>query len=103
MSIKSRDKVIVIAGKDTGKQGIVKKVYTKTSRALVENVNFIKRHIDKKMDGVKKGFEEKESPIHLSNIMLFCEKCSRPTKVSINKLSDGKKIRVCKKCGENII
>ncbi len=101
MHIKSKDKVVVIAGKDRGKQGRVKKVYKSSLNVLVENVNFMKKAVKSEKDN--NGFELKEYPIHVSNVMLVCEKCNKPTRISKSILTDNKKVRVCKKCGENII
>jgi len=103
MNIKVKDRVIVITGRDKGKQGIVKKVYKESSKLLVENVNFVKKHVNGKIDGDEKGFKMIESPIHLSNVMLICEKCNMATRIKVDRLTDGKKIRICKKCGESII
>src|SRR5574337_216319 len=100
LQIKKNDLVAVVAGKDKGKRGKVLKVIPKTRRALVEKVNFVKRHT--KPGGTSKQWRilERENPIHASNLMLVCKKCNRPVRVGVSRLADGKKVRVCKKCGE---
>src|SRR5574337_1556467 len=100
LQIKKNDLVAVIAGKDKGKQGKVVKVIPKTLRALVEKVNIVKRHT-KPGHGTKQGgILERENPIHVSNLMLVCSKCDRPVRTGVSRLADGRKVRVCRKCGE---
>ena len=93
------DKVMVIAGKDEGKIGKVLKVLRKSDRVLVEKVNVAKRHVRpnpyKREPG---GIVEKEMPIHVSNLMVVCSACGKPTRVGYRYTEDGKKIRFCKKC-----
>ena len=98
--IKKNDTVMVIAGKEAGKTGKVLKVLTKRDRAVVEKVNFIKRHMRPGPHSRQGGIVEKESPIHISNLMVVCSKCADPARVGRKILEDGKKVRYCKKCGE---
>lgn len=98
--IKKNDIVVVLAGKDKGKNGKILAVLPAKNRALVEGVNFIKKHQRRTREQEKGGVVEKESPIHLSNLALFCKGCNRPTKVGFNTLKDGTKSRFCKKCDE---
>lgn len=102
LTIKKKDKVIAKTGKDKGKTGEVLKVFPETSRVIVSKINFIKRHT-RATQTAPGGITEKESPVHISNVQLICPKCNRPTRVKIDRLSDGKKIRVCRKCGEMIV
>lgn len=102
LPIKKKDKVIVKAGKDKGKKGEVLKVFPATSRVVVSKISFMKRHA-RATQTAPGGITEKESPIHISNVQLICPKCSQPTRVRIDHLSDGKKIRVCRRCGEMIV
>ncbi len=102
LPIKKKDKVIVKAGKDKGKKGEVLKVFPATYRVVVSKINFIKRHA-RATQTAPGGITEKESPVHISNVQLICPKCSQPTRVRIDHLSDGKKIRVCRRCGEMIV
>ena len=102
LKIRKKDKVIVKTGKDVGKQGEVLKVFQKTGRIVVSKVNLIKRHSRPTQDQPG-GIIEKEGSINLSNVQLLCPKCDQATRVRFDHLSDGKKIRVCKKCGEMIV
>ncbi len=105
MKIKKGDTVLVIAGEDRGKTGKVLKVFCEKSRVIVEGVNFIKRHTRQTQRAQKGGIIEKEAPVHVSNLMLYCPKCSTPTKVAFRILggeegSKSNKVRICRKCGE---
>lgn len=100
--IKKDDKVKVIAGKDSGKIGKVLKVNRKKQRVLVENINIIKRHTRPSAQNRQGGIVESEAPIHWSNVMVMCNKCIKPVRVKVQQLDDGKKIRVCRKCNEQI-
>ena len=98
--IKKEDKVKVIAGKDKGKIGKVLNVNRKKSRVLVEKINIVKRHSKPSATNKQGGIVEKEMPIQWSNVMVMCNKCVTPARVKMQRLEDGKKIRVCVKCGE---
>ena len=102
LSIKKKDKVIIKTGKDKGKTGEVLKVFPAGNRIIVSKVNFIKKHA-RPTQTEPGGIIEKEAPINISNIQLVCPKCNQPTRVKRDRLSDGKKIRTCKKCGEMIV
>ncbi len=99
-SIKKDDKVKVIAGKDKGKIGKVLKVDRKKSGLLIEKINIVKRHSKPTQTNRQGGIIEKEMPIHWSNVMVMCGKCVTPARVKMQRLEDGKKVRVCVKCGE---
>ena len=98
--IKKNDKVIVLSGKEKGKIGSVLKVDSEKGRAIVEKVNMVKRHSKPSPSTAQGGIIEKEASIHISNLMLICNKCAEPTRYSKNILENGEKVRVCKKCGE---
>ncbi len=100
--IKKDDKVKIIAGKDKDRVGKVLKIDKKTGRVIVEKANIVKRHLKPSKQNPQGGIAEKEAPIQLSNIMLMCNKCLKPARIRIKILEDGKKIRVCIKCGEVI-
>ena len=100
--IKKNDKVIVLTGKEQGKIGAVLKVDPEKGRAIVEKVNMVKRHTKAGRSGSQGGIVEKEASIHISNIMLICNKCAEPTRVGRRILEDGSKTRFCKKCGEEL-
>jgi len=102
MKIRKNDTVMVIAGKDKGKRGKVRFAYPKEERILVDGVNFIKKHT-RAVRGVRQaGIIEREAPIHMSNVMLLCSKCNRPTRIGFGFLEDGRKIRICRSCHEVI-
>ena len=100
--IKKDDKVKVMTGKDKGKIGKVLKVVRKKDRVLVENINVVKRHSKPTAKQRQGGIVEIESPVHWSNLMLMCNKCLKPVRIKMQQLDDGKKVRVCRKCGELI-
>ena len=100
--IKKDDRVRVIAGKDKGKIGKVLKINRKNNRLVVENINIIKRHVRPGGQHRQGGIIESEGPIQRSNVMLMCNKCVTPIRIKMKRLEDGKKIRVCRKCGEII-
>ena len=102
MKIRKNDTVLVIAGKDRGKKGKVRFAYPKEERLLVEGINFIKRHT-RATKGVRQaGIIEREAPIRMSDVMLLCSRCNHPTRVGFKILADGRKVRVCRSCGEAI-
>ena len=98
--IKRDDMVMVIAGKEKGKTGKVLKILPKKDRAVVEKVNFIKRHMRPGAHSRQGGIIEKENPIHLSNLMVVCGNCTDPARVGRKVLEDGTGVRYCKKCDE---
>ena len=100
--IKKNDTVMVIAGKEKGKSGKVLRVLPKKDRAVVEKVNFIKRHMRPGAHSRQGGIVEKENPINISNLMVVCGKCTDPTRVGRRVLEDGSRVRYCKKCDEII-
>jgi large subunit ribosomal protein L24 len=102
VSIKKNDTVMVVAGKDRGKSGKVLRVLPKKEAVVIERLNFAKRHLRAGGAHGKGGIVEKEAPIHLSNIQLLCSKCNLPTRIGKKVLEDGRKVRVCSKCGETI-
>lgn len=96
-----KDKVMVMSGKDRGKVGQVKKIDRKNSRAVVEQVNMVKRHTKgNPYSGQSGGIQEKEAPLHYSNLALMCDSCAKPTRVGYTLTEDGRKLRFCKKCQE---
>jgi large subunit ribosomal protein L24 len=103
LKIKKGDTVVVLTGKDRGVRGRVLHVMPNTDRVLVENVNFVKRHERSKNQRQQSGgIQQKESPVHLSNVMLVCPKCNQPTRIGAEVSSEGVKTRVCKKCSTAI-
>ncbi|MFH1782320.1 MAG: 50S ribosomal protein L24 [Candidatus Omnitrophota bacterium] len=100
--IRRDDVVMLLAGKDKGKTGKIIKIFTDKKRALVQGVNFVKKHTRRTKEDQQGGVIDKESSIHISNLMVMCQKCNKPTRVSFSTLSDGTKTRICKKCKELI-
>ncbi|NLI33175.1 MAG: 50S ribosomal protein L24 [Deltaproteobacteria bacterium] len=100
--IKRNDTVVVVAGKDKGKRGKVMRIIPKKDRAIVEKLNMIKRHMKPNQQNRQGGILEREAPIHISNLMLVCTKCTDPTRVGYRILEDNRKVRFCKKCNEVI-
>ena len=102
MKIRKNDTVLVTTGKDRGKKGKVRFAYPKDERVLVEGINFIKRHTRAKGQVRQAGIIEREAPIHVSNVMLLCNRCGHPTRVGFRILQDGRKTRICRRCDEVI-
>jgi large subunit ribosomal protein L24 len=102
LSIKKNDTVLVVTGKEKGKKGRVISVEPKKDKILIERINIIKRHMKPSKKYSQGGIIEKEAPLHISNVMLVCSKCGKPTRIGNTVLSDGKKTRICKKCKEVI-
>ncbi|MBE3556412.1 MAG: 50S ribosomal protein L24 [Firmicutes bacterium] len=102
MHVRKEDTVEVISGKDRGKRGRVLVAYPAKERVLVEGVNQIKRHTKPNPAYPKGGIITKEAPIHVSNVMIVCKHCNRRTRIAHRFLDDGKKIRVCKHCGQSL-
>jgi len=102
MKIRKNDTVLVITGKDKGKKGKVRFVYPTQERLLVEGVNFIKKHSKTKGKARQAGIIDLEAPVHISDVMLLCEKCNHPVRIGFRFLDDGRKVRVCRACGEVI-
>ena len=101
LSIRTGDKVHVLAGKDKGKEAKILAVYPTRERVVVERVNMMKKATRPTQKNPKGGILEIEAPIHVSNVALVCPKCSQPTRIS-RKREGGALIRVCKKCGNDI-
>ena len=99
--IKKGDKVVVLAGRDTGRSGEVVKVMPKDEKALVRGVNMVKRHQKQSMNQ-EGGIISKEAPIHLSNLALADPKDGKPTRVGFRILEDGRKVRFAKRSGDLI-
>ena len=101
MNIKKDDKVSVLSGKDKGKQGKVLIADPKGLKVVVEGVNVATKHQKPRQQGQDGGIIKTETPIYASKVQLVCPKCGKGTRVA-HKITDGKKTRVCKKCGAEI-
>jgi len=101
--LKTGDRVIVIAGKDKGKIGNIKKALPKEGKIIVEGVNMVTKAVrPNPMANIQGGLVEREAPLNSSKAMLYCPKCEKPTRIRHEVAEDGKKSRVCKKCGEQL-
>ena len=100
--IKKGDHVMVTSGRHRGKSGKILKVQPTEGRVFVERLNIVKRH--QKASGPQSpgGIIEKEAPLALSNVMIVCEKCSRPVRVGRRRLEDGRRVRYCRRCQEQV-
>jgi large subunit ribosomal protein L24 len=101
MSIRTGDKVRVIAGKDKGKESKVLKVFPHKQRIVIERVNMIKKATRPTQKNPNGGILEIEGTVHVSNVMIVCPKCSQPTRIG-RKREDGARVRMCKKCNNDI-
>lgn len=102
MRIKKGDQVEVISGKDRGKRGEVLKADPEKDRVVVEGINIVHRHQRPTQDMQQGGILENEAPIHISNVQLVCPHCDQRTRFGVEVLDSGNKVRVCKKCSEDI-
>ena len=101
MFIKKDDKVVVISGKDKGKEGKVLSASPKTGKVIVEGVNVASKHVKPKKQGEQGGIIKMETPIYACKVQVVGPKCGKPTRVA-HKLDGDKKVRVCKKCGAEL-
>lgn len=95
------DKVKVITGKDAGKTGKVIKVIPSKNKVLVEGIAKVKKNVKPSQKNPKPGRIEMETPIDISNIMIICSSCGKPSRIS-KKVEDGSRVRICKKCNQAI-
>jgi large subunit ribosomal protein L24 len=99
IQLRKNDMVVVTKGKDKGKTGKVLKLFPETNRVIVERVNFSKHFVKAdRSKNVQGGVMEKETPIHVSNVMLFCSECGQGVRARSRRAEDGTKTRVCAKC-----
>ena len=102
MKIKKDDKVVVLSGKDKGKQGKVLIADPKANKVIVEGISVATKHKKPQKQGEEGGIIKVETPIYASKVELVCPKCGKGTRVGHKIGKDGKKVRVCKKCGAEI-
>ena len=95
------DTVMIIAGKEKSKTGQVLQLLPKKDSVVIAGLNMVKRHLKAK-GNEPGGIQEKEAPIHISNVMLFCAKCAKPVRTRKNVLENGEKQRICIKCGSSL-
>ena len=101
-SLKKDDIVEVITGREKGKKGKVLAFFPETGKLTVEKLNMLKRHMKGDGKSRQSGIVDKEGTIHLSNVLVVCDKCGKGVRIKRKKLEDGKRVRVCRKCGEVI-
>ncbi len=101
MNVKKNDTVVVLSGKDKGKQGKVLSVDPKAGKVVVEKINMVSRHQKPRKQGEEGGIIQKEAPLYACKVMAVCPKCNKATRVA-HKVEGGKKVRVCKHCGAEI-
>ncbi len=99
-NLKVNDIVKVIAGKEKGKTAKLLKIFPQNDRAIAEGLNMIKRATRPSKINTQGGIVSKEGSIHLSNLILVCPRCKKPSRSGHKFLSDDSKVRICKKCGE---
>lgn len=102
MSIKKDDLVVVLSGKDKGKQGKVLSVMPSEHKVVVEGVNVVSKHKKPRTQTEEGGIIKMEAPIYACKVQRVCPKCNKPTRPAHKMLADGKKVCVCKKCGAEI-
>jgi len=100
MKIQKNDTVLVIAGKDKGKKGKVRKALPQDAEVIVEGVNMVKRHSKTKGQARQAGIIELEAPIAAARVMLICNKCNKPTRIGMRVLQDRRRVRFCRVCQE---
>ena len=99
--VRKDDMVMVITGRERGKTGKVLRLLPKRQRVVVERINLVKRHT--KPRGTQTGgILEKEAPLHISNVQPMCGRCDKPARIGTKRLQDGRGVRVCRRCGEQM-
>ena len=101
MKLKKGDEVVVLAGKDIGKRGTITRVYADAEKVIVDGVHLVKRHTKPRGQVMQGGIIDKEMPIHVSNVALWCKDCGA-TRIGARVDADGHKHRVCRKCGSEL-
>ena len=100
LHVKKDDTVVVLSGKDKGKQGKVLEVSPKEQKVIVDHINMVTKHVKPRKMGDPGGIVKAEGAMYACKVQLVCPKCNKPTRVGYKVLADGSKVRVCKKCGE---
>ena len=100
--VRKGDTVVVVAGKERGKRGKVLRVLKDKDRVLIEHVNMIKKHQRPTQKLRQGGIIEREGPLALSNVLVVCPRCDKPSRTGVKILTDGRKVRTCRRCNESI-
>jgi large subunit ribosomal protein L24 len=101
MKVKKGDEVVVLAGKDVGRRGTITRVIRGTDKVIVDGVNMVKRHTKPRGQVMQGGIIDKEMPMHVSNVALWCRQCGA-TRVGYRTNDTGDRVRVCRKCGTDV-
>jgi large subunit ribosomal protein L24 len=102
LKVKKNDMVMVVTGRERGKTGKVLRVLPESGRVVIERLNLVKRHTKPRGAGSSGGIIEKEAPLDISNVMVFCERCNAPVRVGFKVAADRSKTRVCRRCQESL-
>lgn len=100
--VKTGDTVVIISGKDRGKKGKVMQVSPSEGKVIVENANFVSKHVKPRKMGEPGGIIKAESAIYASKVQIYCDRCKKPVRTGFKVLADGTKERICRKCGESL-
>ncbi len=100
LKLKKDDIVDIMAGREKGKKGKILALFPNEGRLTVEKLNMLKRHTKPSAQNKQGGIVEKEGALAISNVLLVCDKCGKGVRIKRKKLEDGKRVRVCVKCGE---
>ena len=101
LKLRKGDRVRVLTGKDIGKEGNITRVLPDSNRVIVDGVNVAKKHQRQTRATMQAGIIDKDMPISVANVAILCDKCG-PTRIGYRFDDDGKKVRVCKKCGADL-
>ncbi|MCX5787026.1 MAG: 50S ribosomal protein L24 [Elusimicrobia bacterium] len=103
MKLKKKDKVIVLSGREKGKRGEILQIFSEDEgRVLIAKINMVTKH-KKPQQNEPGGIQKKEAPMAACKVMLVCPKCDKPTRVKLDKLATGERVRVCRGCSEVIL
>ena len=102
LKLKKDDIVEVTAGREKGKKGKILAIFPDNGKVTVEKLNMLKRHTKPSAQNKQGGIVEKEGKLDISNVMLVCDKCGKGVRIKRKKLEDGKRVRICVKCGDVI-
>ena len=99
LHVRKDDTIVVLSGKDKGKQGKVLETSPKENKVIVEGINMVTKHVKPRRQGEAGGIVKAEGAMYASKVMVVCPSCGKPTRLAHKILADGKKVRICKKCG----
>jgi large subunit ribosomal protein L24 len=101
MKLKKGDRVRVLAGKDIGKEGEITRVLIKRERVIIDGINVAKKHQRQQRQTMQAGIIDKDMPVHVSNVAILCSSCG-PTRIGYRFEDDGVKVRICRKCEQDL-